>query len=161
MPLCTHDAGAKVARHARAQLYQELTNVVMASPRSLQVSPLVCCHHAVPLCCSLVAVVSQLLRDQNNDKCNHGCRHPNTKGWEFPGFGRIHFYEAPTEFGFLLREALWADASGLVWSGENTTAKRGCARATSRVVGHEEGETLDVAKREGSHQNPPAGLPRT
>ena len=34
----------------------------MASPRSLQVSPLVCCHRAVPLCCSLVAVVSPLLK---------------------------------------------------------------------------------------------------
>lgn len=31
-----------------------------------------------------------------------------------PSLGRIHFYDAPSELGSLLREALWADASGLV-----------------------------------------------
>lgn len=47
------------------------------------------------------------------------------------------------------------------WSGENTIAKRGCARVTSTVVGREEGETLDVAKKGGLAPELAAGVPRT
>lgn len=114
----------------QAQLDPELTNVMMASPRSLQVSPLVCCPRAVPLCCSRAlllpschrAIKMDVVTTTTNATMDVGIA---TRKDRFPSIGRIHFYEVPTELGCLLREALWADASGLFWSGENTMAKRG------------------------------------
>lgn len=52
MPLCAGDGGCQGRQTCQAQLGRELTNVMMASPRSLQVPPLVCCGRGVPLCCS-------------------------------------------------------------------------------------------------------------
>lgn len=100
----------------QAQLGRELTNVMMASPRSLQVPPLVCCGRAVPLCCSWCRRVTERSRwmwsqqQQTNATTDVGIAATRKD----PSLGRIHFYDAPSELGSLLREALWADASGLV-----------------------------------------------
>lgn len=151
MPLCAGDGGCQGRQTCQAQLGRELTNVMMASPRSLQVPPLVCCGRAVPLCCSWCRRVTERSRwmwsqqqQQMRPRMSASQQHENIPAMVESIFTTLHpnwdlFFEKRSG----LTRRVWS------WSGENTIAKRGCAQVTSTVVGREEGETLDVAKKGG------------